>query len=63
MTKYVEWVEPYSDGAETLFLRMSFADIASARRRAEPRYESDEQAVEDFLIVHWGKIVELPDEP
>jgi hypothetical protein len=52
----IEWVDPLYDGAEPCFHHAYARDIAATRRRAEPRYESDEAALEDFLIVHWATI-------
>jgi hypothetical protein len=52
----IEWVEPLSDGSEACYHQASARDIAATRRRQEPRYESDEAALEDFMVVHWAYI-------
>lgn len=52
----IEWVEPLGDGAEPCFQQAHARDIAATRRRHEPRYESDEAALEDFMVVHWATI-------
>jgi hypothetical protein len=52
----VEWVDPLSDGTEPCYHQAYARDIAATRRRHEPRYESDEVALEDFMIVHWATI-------
>jgi len=52
----IEWVDPLSDGSEPCYHQAHARDIAATRRRHEPRYESDEAALEDFLVVHWATI-------
>jgi hypothetical protein len=52
----IEWVDPLGDGAEPCFHQAHARDIAATRRRQEPRYESDEAALEDFMIIHWATI-------
>jgi hypothetical protein len=52
----VEWVDPLYDGVEPCYHQAHARDIAATRRRQEPRYESDEVALEDFMVVHWATI-------
>jgi hypothetical protein len=52
----IEWVDPLGDGAEPCFHQAHARDIAATRRRQEPRYESDEVALDDFMVVHWATI-------
>lgn len=52
----IEWVDPLGDGAEPCYHQAHARDIAATRRRQEPRYESDEVALEDFMIIHWATI-------
>lgn len=52
----IEWVDPLGDGAEPCYHQANARDIAATRRRQEPRYESDEAALEDFMVVHWATI-------
>lgn len=54
---FIEWVDPLANGKEPVYSRARFSDIAAVRRRQEPRYKSDEQAVEDFMVVHWAYYV------
>ncbi len=65
MTKYVEWVEPYDEHCDiTQILRLSVEDAIKAQKRSanirNPLFEfdSDERALEDFIVVHWANIVE-----
>lgn len=54
MAEYIEWIEPFSDGNEPVICRMRVEDVASVQRRREPRYVSDEQAIDDFVVTHWA---------
>ena len=54
----IEWVDPLGNGSEPCFHQAHARDIAAVRRRDEPRYESDEAALEDFLVVHWANVAE-----
>ena len=67
MTKYVEWVEPfwneYPDVPVILRLTVEDAIIvqkASLEKSGNKtfKYESDEDALDDFVVIHWGNIVE-----
>ena len=66
MTKYVKWVEPYdSDANGCVELRMTVEDVIKCQRahvalvRPDFKYESDEQALQDFITVHWGEIIDV----
>lgn len=52
----IEWVDPLYDGSEPCYHTAHARDIAATRRRQEPRYESDEVALEDFMVIHWATI-------
>lgn len=54
---FIEWVEPLGNGSEPVFMRARASDIAKVRRRHEPRYESDERAIDDFLVVNFAYYV------
>jgi hypothetical protein len=56
--KWVEWVEPYSDGNEAVYMRMRVEDVIACQRRREPRYTSDEQALDDFVATQWAVYVQ-----
>lgn len=66
--KYVEWIEPFDtlpDGTTIgpVYCRLA-VDQAILHRKNQVRgtdftYESDEQALDDFLVVHWGKVVDI----
>lgn len=51
----IEWVEPFDSKARyPLICRMKEEDIIAYQRAREPRYSSDEEALGDFMIVHWA---------
>jgi hypothetical protein len=54
---FIEWVEPLGRGSEPVYMRARASDVAKVARALEPRYESDEQAVEDFMVIHWAHYV------
>lgn len=54
----IEWVDPLGDGSEPCYHQAHARDIAATRRRQEPRYESDEAALEDFMVVYWATVAE-----
>lgn len=65
--KYVEWTEPYSyDPLTIVICRMAIDDVVRVQQEkakaADHKYESSEHAIEDFIAVRWGKIIEEKDE-
>lgn len=71
MTKYVEWNEPWQYGTchtswVNVTSRMTVEDAIRYQRGycAEKAfyYKSDEDALADFLTIHWAKIIEVYEE-
>lgn len=62
MIEYIEWVDSVGDfpNAPYCISRMTPEDVARWQRWREPRYTSDEQAVDDFITVHWARRVMYP---
>jgi hypothetical protein len=66
--RIVEWIEPYHscpDGSYlgTLTCRLP-VEVAIASRKEMVKgtdftYESDEQALDDFIVVHWAKVIDI----
>jgi hypothetical protein len=52
----IEWIDPLGDGSEACYHQAHARDIAATRRRQHPQYDSDESALEDFMVVHWATI-------
>ena len=62
MTKYVEWCEPFDSEAQVnLICRVRVDEISKWQRSRDDRYTSDQQALDDFLVVHWGQIKDYED--
>lgn len=58
--RWIEWIEPFGSGNEAAIVRMLPSDVAAVQRRQEPRYETDERAIDDFMVVHWAHYVDYP---
>ena len=59
MGTWIEWVDPFDkEGKYPVVMRMSAKDVAAYQRELEPRYTSDEQAIDDFMAVNWARKVE-----
>lgn len=60
--RVVEWVEPGLDDKPEFF-SLSEADAAAISKAAAAKsdyiYPSDEDAFQDFVVVHWGTVREL----
>lgn len=54
----IEWIDPLGSGSEPCYHQAHARDIATDRRRTEPRYETDEDALEDFMVVNWASVAE-----
>lgn len=65
MTKYVEWDEPFDlEGKVNTVCRVKVDEIIVWQRaqleniNSDFKYDSDEQALQDFVALHWGWVVE-----
>ncbi len=66
-TRYVEWVEPFGAGNVPVICCVKAEDAIAIQRKTgmdrKPfpyEYQSDEQALEDFITSHWArKIIRL----
>jgi hypothetical protein len=61
VTEWIQWVEPFVEtdtGTEPVIMRVSVpAAVAQARKTAAlagGKYDSDEEALADFMVVHWA---------
>jgi hypothetical protein len=66
MTKYVEWNEPFcfkESGPRTLNVvqRMLVSDVIEWQhwhgKQLGKNYKSDEDALDDFVVVHWATVI------
>ena len=61
--RWIEWVEPYGPNSEPLYLRLPASTaIAVAKNQwgAKSPYKDDEDALNDFMIVHWATFTDAP---
>lgn len=61
--KYVEWLEPYShDPLTNVICKMTVDDVILIQKhKASAKgytYKCDEDAIWDFIAIHWGKLIE-----
>jgi hypothetical protein len=63
-TQLIEWYEPYdAEGKLNLICRMTKEDAIQAQYKARDQvrpgfvYESDQQALDDFMVIHWAREV------
>ena len=60
---FVEWVEPFGPNSEPVYCRVSIATAIATQKytaqqaKAGFRYLSDNEALDDFMTVHWAKTV------
>lgn len=64
MSKWIEWVEPFSPSNEPVYCRVT-PEVAiecakASAKQAKPDfvYASDQEALDDFIIVHWANVRE-----
>lgn len=68
MTKYVKWIEPLGDGskghidcrakAEEIIQFMKEEYQQQFKDHPNYPYKSDEDALMDFVVIHWAEIVD-----
>ena len=62
MEVWIEWVEPFDKKANPVYMRVSKETAIAAQKEIAKKlnkpYSSDEEALEDFMVVHWAKIIE-----
>lgn len=64
--RWVEWVEPYGPNNAPVYKRVEDSTaiaIIQSIAAEKGMTMTDEDAFEDFVTVHWGTIVHLPDTP
>lgn len=57
LEQYVEWVEPLDQSSVPVTLRAKASDVIASQRKREPRYTSDQQALDDFIVVNWATLL------
>jgi hypothetical protein len=57
--KWIEWVEPYDESNDPVYLRIAATTAIAAMKRMHP-YASDQDALEEFIVVNWATEVDIP---
>lgn len=62
---WITWVEPYGSGSETVYSFMKVEEVITAQKRhaynkRKYQYSSDEEALYDFMVVHWAQFCTEP---
>jgi len=64
--KWVEWIEPFGPNNEPVYCRVrpdvaiSTAKHAALSADSKYEYKRDQDAFEDFVVVHWARIIPKP---
>lgn len=54
---WVEWVEPFNADSDPVYLRVE-KSVAIKTQKTLHAYDSDQNALDDFVTVHWAKLFE-----
>lgn len=58
----VEWVEPFGPNDEPAFIRIARSTAIAQQKHSALLggyvYNNDEEALIDFIVVHWASVVE-----
>jgi len=63
--KWVEWIEPVNQKSDPVYCRVRPEVAIQCSKEAAAKsghvfYTNDQDAFEDFVVVHWGYIVPKP---
>lgn len=63
LERWIEWVEPYGPNDEPVYMRVT-AETAIAKQKVQAAkweyvYQNDEQALEDFLTINYGWLINV----
>ena len=64
MSRWVEWIEPFGPNSEPVYMAVPEATAIAvmkdiANRHYPPSfYRTDEDALQDFVVVNWAEIKE-----
>lgn len=63
--KWVEWIEPFNGNSDPVFCRVRPEVAIQTSKEAAVKtgyvYTDDQDAFEDFVVVHWGYIISKPE--
>ena len=58
MTTWVEWVEPFGDSSDPVYMRVSKETAIAHIKRVYPPNTNDKKALDEFILVHWATLRE-----
>jgi len=53
--KWVEWIEPFGPNSEPVYLSCPATTAVAVMMQTHP-YESDQEALDDFIAVYWATV-------
>ena len=61
--KWIEWIEPFGPSNEPVYCRVKEATAIATQRAILKKargieYVSDRDALMDFIVVHWAKVID-----
>jgi hypothetical protein len=60
--RWVEWIEPFGPKSEPVYCRVpestAIASMQDRARRKGHEYATDEEALTDFMVIHWAIFAE-----
>ena len=60
--RWVEWVEPFGPNFEPVYMKTLASTAVMVQKKTAAFhghiYDTDEQALEDFMIVNWASCIE-----
>lgn len=57
--KWVEWIEPFGVHDEPVYMRVE-AKVAAAKMQQVHPELTEEQALDEFIVVNWATVKEAP---
>jgi len=54
--EWVEWIEPFGDTNGHVYMRVTKQQAIAAMKKAHPGL-TDEQALDEFIVVNWASLV------
>jgi len=62
--KYVCWVDPFGPNCDPVYTFAEPSTVIKIQRAVAEKsgfdYPSDDAALDDFLVVHWASLVDIP---
>ena len=56
--EWIEWIEPFGPNNEPVYMRVTPETAIAVMKKAHPEL-TDEQALDEFIVVNWASRVTL----